>query len=235
MHSTIRPFWPPLTAGIALGLVLLATFLLTGHGLGASGFFARFTAWLGGEMVPAATETNAYLGPFLKGAASPLANWITWEIVGVLLGGLLAALTSGRFRVKIDGAKNLGGGGRIALALGGGVGFAGRAFGATCDNILSVRIVTADGRTLTADPVTNPDLYWACRGGGGGNFGVVTALQLATHPAGSAAYGFCDFPWSQAGAAVAAPPSPCGGSSGANFPVPATVLIEPSAARRNTL
>ena len=39
----------------------------------------------------------------------------------MLLGGLLAALTSGRFRVKIDGAKNLGGGGRIALALGGGV------------------------------------------------------------------------------------------------------------------
>src|SRR5664280_3759721 len=86
MHSTIRPFWPPLTAGIALGLVLLATFLLTGHGLGASGFFARFTAWLGGEIVPTATQTNAYLGPFLKGVTNPLASWITWEIVGVLTG-----------------------------------------------------------------------------------------------------------------------------------------------------
>jgi FAD/FMN-containing dehydrogenase len=64
--------------------------------------------------------------------------------------------------------------------------------------------VTADGRVVVADAATNPDLLWACRGGGGGNFGVVTALTLATHPAGSAAYGFCDFPWSQAPAALAA-------------------------------
>jgi FAD/FMN-containing dehydrogenase len=90
------------------------------------------------------------------------------------------------------------------LALGGGVGFAGRAMGATCDTILGVRIVTADGRVVAADAATNPDLYWACRGGGGGNFGVVTALTLATHPVSTAAYGFCDFPWSQAGAALAA-------------------------------
>jgi FAD/FMN-containing dehydrogenase len=90
------------------------------------------------------------------------------------------------------------------LGLGGGVGFAARVFGATCDNILAVRIVTAAGRVVTADPATNPDLYWACRGGGGGNFGVVTALTLATHPVSTAAYGFCDFPWSQAGAALAA-------------------------------
>jgi uncharacterized membrane protein YedE/YeeE len=121
MFSTDRPFWPPLTAGIALGLVLLATFLLTGHGLGASGFFARVTAWLGGEIAHPATEANSYLGPFLKDAASPLANWITWEIIGVMIGALVAALTSGRFRVRIDGAKNLGSGGRMALALGGGV------------------------------------------------------------------------------------------------------------------
>ena len=100
MHSTVRPFWPPLTAGIALGLVLLATFLLTGHGLGASGFFARFTAWLGGEFARPATLANSYLGPFLKGAANPLASWISWEILGVMLGALIAALTSGRFRVK---------------------------------------------------------------------------------------------------------------------------------------
>ena len=121
MHSTIRPFWPPLTAGIALGLVLLATFLLTGHGLGASGFFARFTAWLGGEFARPATLANSYLGPFLKGAANPLASWISWEIAGVMIGALVAALTSGRFHVKVDGPPNRGGSNRLALALGGGV------------------------------------------------------------------------------------------------------------------
>lgn len=120
MRSTIRPFWPPLAAGIALGLVLFLTFLLTGHGLGASGFFTRLTAWLGAELAHPATEANSYLGPFLKGGA-PLASWISWEIVGVMLGALLAAVTSGRFRLRLDGAPNLGGTGRIGLAIGGGI------------------------------------------------------------------------------------------------------------------
>ena len=120
---------------------------------------------------------------------------------GVLAIDLITALAARGLAVPTGSCPTVGISG---LALGGGVGFAARAFGATCDNILSVRIVTADGRVLTADPVTNPDLLWACRGGGGGNFGVVTALELATHPVSSAAYGFCDFPWSQAGAAVAA-------------------------------
>ncbi len=87
MHSTIRPFWPPLTAGIALGLVLLLTFLLNGYGLGASGFFTRLTAWFGGESRRPVTQANSYLGPFLK-SANPLASWISWEIVGVMFGAL---------------------------------------------------------------------------------------------------------------------------------------------------
>ncbi|HVZ52403.1 MAG TPA: YeeE/YedE thiosulfate transporter family protein [Pseudolabrys sp.] len=121
MRSTIRPLWSPLVAGIALGLVLLMTFLITGHGLGASGFFTRFTAWLGGELMRPATLANAYLGPFLKAATGPLANWISWEIVGVMIGAALAAAAGGRFRLRLDGAKNVGGTSRIAFALAGGV------------------------------------------------------------------------------------------------------------------
>jgi uncharacterized protein len=124
MDSTIRPFWHPLAAGIALGLVLLLTFLLTGHGLGASGFFTRLTAGLGGEIARSATEANSYLGPFIKGARgviNPLTNWISWEIVGVVVGASVAAVTSGRFRVRLDGATNLPGGGRMAFAVGGGI------------------------------------------------------------------------------------------------------------------
>jgi hypothetical protein len=120
MHSTVRPFWPPLAAGIALGLALLLTFLLNGYGLGASGFFTRLTAWFGGELAGPWSQANSYLGPFLKNA-NPLASWISWEIVGVMVGALLAAITGGRFRARIDGAPRLGGSGRIALALGGGV------------------------------------------------------------------------------------------------------------------
>jgi FAD/FMN-containing dehydrogenase len=120
---------------------------------------------------------------------------------GVLAIDLITALAARGLAVPTGSCPTVGISG---LALGGGVGFAGRAMGATCDTILGVRIVTADGRVVAADAATNPDLYWACRGGGGGNFGVVTALTLATHPVSTAAYGFCDFPWSQAGAALAA-------------------------------
>jgi FAD/FMN-containing dehydrogenase len=90
-------------------------------------------------------------------------------------------------------------------ALGGGMGLAGRQFGLTADNILSARIVTADGRLRTAEKNTNPDLYWALRGGGGGNFGVVTGFTFRVHPVPRTVAGFTvSWPWSQAADALAA-------------------------------
>ena len=83
------------------------------------------------------------------------------------------------------------------LALGGGVGFASRKFGTTSDNIVSLGIVTADGRHRTCSATEQADLYWACRGGGGGNFGVVTHFELRTHPVPAVSYFFADWPWSQ--------------------------------------
>lgn len=117
----IRPYWSPLVAGIALGLALLLTFVLTGHGLGASGFFTRMTAWLGGEFALPATLANSYLGPYLKTASHPLADWISWEIVGVLVGGFVAAVTSGRFRLRLDGAPKAATASRVTFAIAGGM------------------------------------------------------------------------------------------------------------------
>jgi uncharacterized membrane protein YedE/YeeE len=121
-HSThyIKPFWPPLVAGVALGLVLLLTFVLTGHGLGATGATTRMTAWIGLQMAPAATHANAYLGPMVDNG-SPLASWISWQVLGVALGAMLAAFLGGRFRVQLDGARSVGTPRRVLAALAGGL------------------------------------------------------------------------------------------------------------------
>ena len=73
--------------------------------------------------------------------------------------------------------------GVAGLTLGGGYGLFSRAWGMTCDQLISMELVLADGRKVLANSQTNPDLYWACRGGGGCTFGVVTNLTYKLHPA----------------------------------------------------
>ncbi len=91
------------------------------------------------------------------------------------------------------------------VTLGGGMGLAGRNFGLTTDNVIGVQIVTADGRLRQVNARNNPDLFWALRGGGGGNFGVVTQFTFRIHPIPShATYFQVSWPWSSAEAAIEA-------------------------------
>jgi hypothetical protein len=70
------------------------------------------------------------------------------------------------------------------LTLGGGIGYLSRGHGLSLDSLISADVVTADGRFLIASEHENPDLFWAIRGGGG-NFGVLTALEYRLHPVGN--------------------------------------------------
>lgn len=71
--------------------------------------------------------------------------------------------------------------GLAGLVQGGGFGMTTRLHGLACDNVVDFEMVDARGRILHANEQENPDLFWALRGGGGGNFGVVTAIKFAVH------------------------------------------------------
>jgi FAD/FMN-containing dehydrogenase len=73
--------------------------------------------------------------------------------------------------------------GASGVILGGGLGWLSGLHGASCDNLLSARVVDADGRVLAADSERNPDLFWALRGAGA-NFGVTTSFKCQLHPIG---------------------------------------------------
>ena len=79
----------------------------------------------------------------------------------------------------------------------GGMGLAGRQFGLAVDNVVQMRVVTATGLVVVASATTNPDLFWALRGGGAGNFGIVTQLTLKTHVVGSGSYFTANWNWDQ--------------------------------------
>jgi FAD/FMN-containing dehydrogenase len=98
---------------------------------------------------------------------------------GVRLGALYDALEAHGLTLPAGGSHSVG---IAGLTLGGGIGELGRRHGLTCDRLLSAEVVLADGRLVVSDEDRHPDLFWALRGAGGGNFGVVTSLAFRTVP-----------------------------------------------------
>src|SRR2546428_12968441 len=125
--SPMRPYWSPYLAGVALGLTLLATYLLMGFGLGASGAFAQVAARLEEAVAPGRAHANPYLVGYLE-AGRLWAQWIVVEMVGVIVGAVLGAWTAGRFAWRLAEGPRIGPGPRPRLAFVGGAtaGVAGR-------------------------------------------------------------------------------------------------------------
>ena len=97
---------------------------------------------------------------------------------GANLGSIYSALAPLGLALPAGSCPTVGVSGHVT---GGGYGLLARPFGLACDSLVEVELVTSTGEIVTANSSENSDLFWACRGGGGGSFGVITKMQFKTH------------------------------------------------------
>ena len=119
-RATPQPYADPYLAGVGLGLVLLASFVLAGRGLGASGAFATAAATSVQAVAPGAIAGNPYLADHLA-RGGPLRDWLVVEILGVIVGGFLSAAFAGRLALRVERGAHASLRQRVGTAVAGGV------------------------------------------------------------------------------------------------------------------
>lgn len=119
--------------------------------------------------------------------------------IATVAGGATAAdvVDAAELHGLVAATGNCGQVGMAGLTLGGGYGPLNGVVGLAADNLVAAQVVLADGRVAITSSEREPDLYWALRGGGG-NFGVVTAMRVRLHPITSVLAGVIMYPWGQA-------------------------------------
>jgi len=116
-----KPHMNPYWAGFGLGLVLLASFVVMGRGLGASGAFGSVTAAAMHAVAPAHAAANPFYSGYLgDGTTSPLKDWLVFEVLGVFAGGLVSGALANRLRVTVEKGPRISTPGRLVLAFLGG-------------------------------------------------------------------------------------------------------------------
>ena len=112
----------PYLAGIGLGLVLLAAFVLVGRGLGATGAFNSVIAWAVSSVAPEHAKGNEFIAGYLTDdGSSPLKSWLLFEVVGLFAGAMFSGLLAGRVRVTTEKGPRVSVRVRLAMAFAGGV------------------------------------------------------------------------------------------------------------------
>lgn len=114
-----RAYWNPYLTGVLLGLVLLATYLATGRGLGATGAFGSIAAWLAGLFAPEHAATNLVHARYWNDGA-PLESWTLFLLLGAFVGALVSGVAGHRAKLGIERGPRVTDGQRLALAFVGG-------------------------------------------------------------------------------------------------------------------
>jgi len=114
-----QPYWNPYLAGVLLGLVLLASYLVAGRGLGATGAFSSVASWIASLASPEHAQANAVHARYLNDG-SPLTAWLVFLGIGAFVGAAISGWTAGRTRFAIEKGPRMSEGARMATAAGGG-------------------------------------------------------------------------------------------------------------------
>ncbi|MBL0157096.1 MAG: YeeE/YedE family protein [Bryobacterales bacterium] len=116
----MKEYWPAYWAGLGLGLTLLATFLIIGQGLGASGGFTRYLAFTLSLIAPQYAATHPYWGNYVQPGQPVLMDFLVFELIGVVIGGFVSGWLAGRFKISTDHGPRITPRTRWALAFAGG-------------------------------------------------------------------------------------------------------------------
>jgi len=120
MEKKGNKYMNPYLAGVLLGLVLLASFYLTGRGLGASGAMRSVVVSGVGSVAPEYASNSNYFSKYIGEGKSPMKTWLVLEVFGVLVGGLISGAVSGRLKFTLEKSPKITSRKRIGLAITGG-------------------------------------------------------------------------------------------------------------------
>lgn len=123
MTDKSKKYFNPYFGGVMLGLLLLATFYITGRGLGASGAAKSAVVTVVDKVAPAHAENSTYYSKFLSDDKSPMNSWLVFEVIGILAGALLSGALSGRLKFKVEHSPKITSRTRIIMAILGGIAF----------------------------------------------------------------------------------------------------------------
>ena len=160
---------------------------------------AEIGARSGGHCFAGRSSTRGILIDLSEMRSVSVADGLATVEAGALLGDVYERLDSDGLTIPAGACPSVG---IAGLTLGGGFGILGRRYGLTSDQLVGARVVLADGRVVDCDEHREPDLFWALRGAGGGQFGIVTTFLLRTVPAQHLTCFRLDWPYAQAAAAV---------------------------------
>lgn len=116
-----QPYWPNMMAGVGLGLVLLMTYYVAGRGLGGSGAVTRVAVGVVNTVAPEHVGGLDYFTRYFADGHFDWTDWLVFQTIGVFLGGLVGALTAGRFNPSVEKGERLTVKQRFNWALVGGI------------------------------------------------------------------------------------------------------------------